>query len=79
MGVASIAAYRNGRKLHTRTGGRWGVGAVHRMLTRTSCIGRHGFNRRTKNGDNKPDDQISSPCPCRARSTGRRSAPCRHP
>jgi DNA invertase Pin-like site-specific DNA recombinase len=58
MGVKSIAAYLNERRLYTRTGGRWGVGAVHRMLTRTTYIGRHEFNRRTKNGNNKPDDQI---------------------
>ena len=58
MGVKTIAAYLNERKLYTRTGGRWGVGAVHRMLTRTTYIGHHEFNRRTKNGDNKPDDQI---------------------
>ncbi|MBV8971605.1 MAG: recombinase zinc beta ribbon domain-containing protein, partial [Sphingomonadaceae bacterium] len=46
------------RKLYTRTGGRWGIGAVHRMLTRTSYIGVHEFNRRSKHGANKPDDQV---------------------
>ena len=58
MGVKSIVKHLNERKLYTRTGGRWGVGAVHRMLTRTTYIGRHEFNRRTKNGANKADDQV---------------------
>ena len=34
MGVKAIATYLNERKLYTRTGGRWGVGTVHRILTR---------------------------------------------
>ncbi len=58
MGVKSITKHLNERKLYTRTGGRWGIGAVHRMLTRTSYIGVHEFNRPTKNGANKPDDQV---------------------
>jgi len=58
MGVKAITKHLNERKLYTRAGGRWGIGAVHRMLTRTSYIGVHEFNRRTKNGDNKPDDQV---------------------
>ncbi len=58
MGVKAITKHLNEHKLYTRAGGRWGIGAVHRMLTRTSYIGVHEFNRRTKNGDNKPDDQV---------------------
>ena len=58
MGVKSIAAYLNERKLYTRTGGRWGVGAVHRMLTRATYIGRHEFNKRGKTKALKPADQI---------------------
>ena len=34
MWVKSIAKHLNERKLYTRTGGRWGVGTVHRILTR---------------------------------------------
>jgi DNA invertase Pin-like site-specific DNA recombinase len=41
MGVKAIAAYLNARKLYTRTGGRWGVGTVHRILTRRTYIGEH--------------------------------------
>ena len=28
------------------------------MLTRQTYVGRHEFNRRTKNGDNKPDEEV---------------------
>jgi DNA invertase Pin-like site-specific DNA recombinase len=48
MGVKAIAKHLNQRDLYTRTGGRWGVGAVHRMLTRPTYIGRHEFNKRSK-------------------------------
>ena len=29
------------RTAATRDGGRWGIGAVHKVLTRTAYIGRH--------------------------------------
>ena len=58
MGVKAIVRYLNERKLYTRTGGRWGVGAVHRMLTRPTYIGRHEFNKRSKAKTLKPVDQI---------------------
>ena len=58
MGVKAIVKYLNERKLYTRTGGRWGVGAVHRMLTRPTYIGRHEFNKRSKAKTLKPADQI---------------------
>ncbi len=58
MGVKAITKYLNERRILTRDGGRWGIGTVHRMLTRQTYIGRHEFNRRTKNGENKPDDEV---------------------
>ena len=58
MGDKAITKHLNERELCTRTGGRRGIGAVHRMPTRTSCIDAHGFNRRSKHGANKPDDQV---------------------
>jgi site-specific DNA recombinase len=30
--------------ISTRDGGRWGLGSVHKVLTRTTYIGRHRFN-----------------------------------
>jgi site-specific DNA recombinase len=58
MGVKAIAKHLNERKLYTRAGGRWGVGAVHRMLTRPTYIGRHEFNKRTKAKTLNPADQV---------------------
>lgn len=58
MGVKSIAKHLNERRLFTRTGGRWGLGAVHRMLTRPTYIGRHEFNRRAKTSALNPQDQV---------------------
>ncbi len=40
MGVKSIAKHHNERKIYTRSGRRWGVGAVHRILTWPTYIGR---------------------------------------
>jgi site-specific DNA recombinase len=58
MGVKAIAKYLNEHKLYTRAGGRWGVGAVHRMLTRPTYIGRHEFNKHTKAKTLNPADQV---------------------
>jgi hypothetical protein len=44
MGVKSIAKHLNESGIRTRDGGRWGVDAVHMVLTRTTYIGRHRFN-----------------------------------
>jgi hypothetical protein len=38
----------------SRDGGRWGIGTVHRMLTRPTYIGRHEFNKRGKSKELKP-------------------------
>jgi hypothetical protein len=46
MGVKSITKHLNAAGIRTRDGGRWGVGAVHKVLTRTTYIGRHRFNTR---------------------------------
>jgi site-specific DNA recombinase len=58
MGVKAITKHLNQHRIVTRDGGRWGIGTVHRMLTRQTYVGRHEFNRRTKNGDNKPDEEV---------------------
>src|SRR5215469_2166321 len=41
MGVKSIATHLNAIGIRTRDGGRWGVDAVQKVLTRTTYIGRH--------------------------------------
>jgi site-specific DNA recombinase len=59
MGVKSIAKHLNAAGIRTRDGGRWGVGAVHNVLTRTTYIGRHRFNTKFwKTRERKPDSEI---------------------
>lgn len=58
MGVKNIATWLNGRRIFTRDGGRWGIGQVHRILTRTTYIGRHEFNKRAKTKELKPVSEI---------------------
>ncbi len=46
MGIKSITKHLNDAGIRTRDGGRWGIAAVHKVLTRTAYIGRHRFNLR---------------------------------
>ncbi len=58
MGVKNIATYLNQRCIFTRDGGRWGIGQVHRILTRPTYVGRYEFNKRAKNKALKPASEI---------------------
>ncbi len=58
MGVKAIVGYLNDRRIFTRDGGRWGVGQIHAILTRTTYVGQHRFNRRGKDNVRKADDEI---------------------
>src|SRR5579872_1688610 len=58
MGVKAITTYLNARQIFTRDGGRWGIGQVHRILTRPTYVGRHEFNKRAKNKMLKPVSEI---------------------
>src|SRR3979490_1795916 len=59
MGVKSITKYLNAAGVRTRDGGRGGVGAVHKVLTRTTYIGRHRFNTKFwKTRARKPDAEV---------------------
>ena len=77
MGVKNIAAHLNQRRIFTRDGGRWGIGQVHRILTRKTYVGEHEFNKRSKNKALKPASEIVTSSQCRRSSTKRRSTPCR--
>lgn len=46
MGLKMIATFLNAQDIRTRDGGRWGISGVHEVLTRTTYIGEHRFNRR---------------------------------
>ena len=59
MGVKSITNHLNAAGIRTRDGGRWGIGAVHKVLTRTTYIGRHRFNTKFwKTREHKPDAEV---------------------
>jgi DNA invertase Pin-like site-specific DNA recombinase len=59
LGVKAIASHLNKKHLYTPTGARWGVGAVHQVLTRRAYIGEKVFNRHAKDGRiNAQEDQI---------------------
>ena len=58
MGVKNITAHLNQRRIFTRDGGRWGIGQVHRILTRATYIGRHEFNKRSKAKELKPVSEV---------------------
>ena len=58
MGVKAIASHLNGRRIPTRNGGRWGIGQVHRVLTRPTYAGRHEFNKRDKSKALKPVAEV---------------------
>jgi site-specific DNA recombinase len=58
IGVKAIAAHINRRRISTRDGGRWGIGQIHRLLTRPTYIGRHEFNKRSKAKVLKPASEV---------------------
>ena len=58
MGVKNIVSYLNRNRIFTRDGGRWGIGQVHRILTRRTYMGEHEFNKRTKTKELKPADEV---------------------
>jgi hypothetical protein len=48
------ASYLNQHRMFTHDGGRWGIGQVHRIVTRPTYVGRHEFNKRAKSKALKP-------------------------
>jgi site-specific DNA recombinase len=59
LGTRQLAGYLNERGIRTATGGRWGLGMVHQILTRTTYIGLHRFNVYSwRKKLEKPDDEV---------------------
>ena len=59
MGVKSIASHLNATGIRTRDSGRWGLDAVHKVLTRTTYVGRHRFNTKFwKTRERKAETEI---------------------
>jgi DNA invertase Pin-like site-specific DNA recombinase len=59
MGIKSIATHLNAIGIRTRDGGKWGIDAVHKVLTRTTYVGRHRFNTKFwKTRERKAETEI---------------------
>src|SRR6202171_1629931 len=59
MGIKSITNHLNASGIRIRDGGRWGIDAVHKVLTRTTYIGRHRFNTKYwKTRERKPEAEV---------------------
>ncbi len=60
MGVKAITCYLNEHRIFTRDGGRWGLASIHQILTRTTYIGEHRFNKRShKDRERKPENEVA--------------------
>lgn len=58
IGVKNITAHLNRQRIFTRDGGRWGIGQIHRILTRKTYAGRHEFNEPGKTKELKPASEV---------------------
>ena len=58
MGVKAIVNHLNKNHIMTRNGERWGIGQLHRILTRRTYIGEHQFNTRSKAKELKPAEEV---------------------
>jgi DNA invertase Pin-like site-specific DNA recombinase len=58
MGVKAIVSHLNRNRIFTRDGGRWGIGQLHRILTRKTYFGQHEFNKRSKSKELKPEAEV---------------------
>ena len=58
MGVKAIVSHLNRNRIYTREGGRWGIGQLHRVLTRLTYVGEHQFNSRSKSKQKKPESEV---------------------
>lgn len=58
MGAKNIGNHLNRNRIFTCDGGRWGIGQVHRILTRRTYMGEHEFNKRNKIKELKPTTEV---------------------
>jgi DNA invertase Pin-like site-specific DNA recombinase len=58
LGVKAIVSHLNRNRIFTRDRGRWGIGQLHRILTRKTYIGQHEFNKRSKSKELKPESEV---------------------
>ncbi len=58
MGVKAAASWLNERGCRTRKGARWGIGPLHSLITSTTYMGEHRFNRKSwKTREGKPESE----------------------
>ncbi|GLK63865.1 recombinase family protein [Paracoccus kondratievae] len=58
MDVKATVKHLNAKGIFTRDGGRWGIGQVHRVLTRRTYIGEHEWGKRSKHNDPRSPGEI---------------------
>jgi DNA invertase Pin-like site-specific DNA recombinase len=58
MGVKTIVSHLNAHRIFTRDGGRWGIGQLHRVPTRTTYVGHHEFNKSSPKSGQKPAIEV---------------------
>ncbi|WP_447759784.1 recombinase family protein [Sphingopyxis panaciterrae] len=58
MGIKKIEIYLNKMGYVSPDGRPWQAGHIYRILTRRTYIGEHSFNRRSRAGSLKPEDEI---------------------
>jgi DNA invertase Pin-like site-specific DNA recombinase len=63
MGIKNVAVWLNEHGHRTRGGGRWGIGPLHKLITRPTYKGEHRFNcQAAKTREKKPEkEQIAVP------------------
>ena len=58
MGLKTLATTLSNGNIRTRDGGRWGISAIHQILTRSTYIDEHRFNTRDhKTRQLKPESE----------------------
>ena len=65
VGVKAVCAHLNDANYRTRRGALWGVGTVHKILSSTTYIGKHVYNRsNSRTGEaRQTDEHVIMECP----------------
>lgn len=58
MGIKAIVKHLNAQGIFIRDGGPWGIGEVHRILTRRTYIGEHEWGKPSKHNDPRSPGEI---------------------
>ena len=59
LGIKTLACWLNEKGFTTKSGGAFGVGPLHHILTNTVYVGRWRYNvRSSRTGEKKPEDEV---------------------